>query len=120
VQCTRYIAFPVPIVNFPDAIFKRHSATVRASGKVTIDESIINCRIFARIFGKLPLVSSDSDFEPSLRMMRYKTSQTLITERPNESRPIKLMQPRSLQPRRVSNIMSITCRHQNIAITTLQ
>lgn len=96
-QRTRYVSFAIPIVNFPDAIFKRHILTIRASGKITVDKSVINCCIFARIFGKFPFIASNSNFEPGFRMMRYKASQTLITERPDEPRPIKLMQSSSLQ-----------------------
>jgi hypothetical protein len=52
--------------------------------------------------------------------MRYETSQMLIAERPNEVSTIKLMQSCSLQAWRIADIVSITCRNQDVTITAFQ
>jgi hypothetical protein len=107
------------LVNFANTIFKCHGRTIRSGCEVAIHKSIVNSCIFARILRKLFFVAPEPNFKPSLRVMRHKRSQTVIPEPPDEPRSVELMQTRSLQARRISNVVNITGCDQHIAIATV-
>ena len=51
--------------------------------------------------------------------MRHQTGQALISQHLDESRAIELMQPRSLQTWRISDIVNMTSSNQHVAITAV-